>query len=262
MKLPLEHIRTDGGTVATDILKAMMEQFFADKGVDARQAQQEALADPDRRAVYERGKRLRDDFDGFLEDSQLYKSRLIKRTMPTRKRRTRQEIDAIKDVIYRVLQAENPQTVRQVFYQLAGFHQVIPKMENQYKNTVVRLLKEMRLDGTVPWSWITDSSRSVYQVNTYDSMEQALEDMQRLYRRSLMDAMNRRVEIWIEKDALAGVVMPITEEWGVPLYPAKGYASLTFLHQAAETADNWYSHRKKITKIYYFGDYDPTLSRV
>ena len=42
------------------------------------------------------------------------------------------------------------------------------------------------------------------------------------------------VEIWLEKDALAGVVYTITERWDVPLYVTRGYPSLSYLYDAAE----------------------------
>ena len=42
------------------------------------------------------------------------------------------------------------------------------------------------------------------------------------------------VEIWLEKDALAGVVYPVTSMYDVPLMVARGYASLSFLYSAAE----------------------------
>ncbi len=175
-----------------------------------------------------------------------------------RRRRTPAQIQAIKDAICDVLARDCPQTVRQVFYQLASRLQIIPKTENEYKNTVVRLLKELRLNGTVPWSWITDSSRSFYQARTTDSMKQTLQDTLQVYRRNLLDTMDRRVEIWLEKEALVGVIQPETHPWGVPLYPCRGYASLSFLHDAAETIAGWWDDRRQATSIYYFGDHDPS----
>ena len=62
------------------------------------------------------------------------------------------------------------------------------------------------------------------------------------------------VEIWCEKDALAGVLMTETEIYDVPLMVAKGYASLSFLHSAAMTI----RAKKKPTYIYHFGDLDPS----
>jgi hypothetical protein len=62
------------------------------------------------------------------------------------------------------------------------------------------------------------------------------------------------VEVWLEKDALAGVVYPVTSMYDVPLMVARGYASLSFLHSAAE-----YINRLEVpTYIYHFGDFDPS----
>jgi hypothetical protein len=62
------------------------------------------------------------------------------------------------------------------------------------------------------------------------------------------------VEVWCEKDALAGVLMEETEPYDVPLMVAKGYASLSFLHSAAMMI----RAKKKPAHIYHFGDLDPS----
>jgi hypothetical protein len=51
-------------------------------------------------------------------------------------------------------------TVRQVFYQLVA-RGVIEKTEEQYQGTVIRLMTEMRLDGSLPYSLVVDESRRV-----------------------------------------------------------------------------------------------------
>jgi hypothetical protein len=58
------------------------------------------------------------------------------------------------------------------------------------------------------------------------------------------------VEIWLEEDALAGVISSITEMYDVRLMVASGYASISFLHEAAQ-------HLKYVDKptfIYHLGD--------
>jgi hypothetical protein len=60
------------------------------------------------------------------------------------------------------------------------------------------------------------------------------------------------VEVWCEKDALAGVLMEETEPYDVPLMVARGYASVSFLHSAAEAIDA----KDKPAYIYHFGDLD------
>jgi hypothetical protein len=62
------------------------------------------------------------------------------------------------------------------------------------------------------------------------------------------------VEIWCEKDALAGVLLEETRVYDVPLMVAKGYSSITFLHSAAKAIQA----KGKPAYIYHFGDLDPS----
>jgi hypothetical protein len=62
------------------------------------------------------------------------------------------------------------------------------------------------------------------------------------------------VEVWLEKDALAGVLTPVTEMYDVPLMVARGYASLSFLHGSAE----YIAALNVPTFIYHLGDFDPS----
>ena len=62
---------------------------------------------------------------------------------------------------------------------------------------------------------VTDQTRWQRKPTSYDSLALALSHMQAFYRRNLWLAQDNYVEIWIEKEALAGVVYPITEKWDV-----------------------------------------------
>ena len=75
-----------------------------------------------------------------------------------RRRRTAAEMDRIREAIYTITSAMHPMSVRQVFYQLTT-QGVIQKTEKEYKQTVIRLLRDMRLDDDLPFSWIADNSR-------------------------------------------------------------------------------------------------------
>jgi hypothetical protein len=69
---------------------------------------------------------------------------------------------------------------------------------------------------------------------TFDSVEDALRNTAAFCRKALWNEADSYVEIWLEKDALAGVVYPVTSMYDVPLMVARGYASLSFLYSAAE----------------------------
>ncbi len=169
------------------------------------------------------------------------------------KRRTRSEIDALRNAMVRVVREIQPATVRQVFYQLVsrGF---VAKTEAEYKSTVVRLLAEMRRQKEIPFDSIADNTRWVRKPPSYSSLGDMLVESQQLYRRAVWDDQDAYVEIWLEKDALSCVLYEETAEFDVPLMVTRGYPSISYLHEAAEAMSAF----KKPAYLYYFGDYDPS----
>jgi hypothetical protein len=168
-------------------------------------------------------------------------------------RRSKATVTSIRDAIHDILEEDNPQTVRQVFYALT-VRGVIKKAEIEYQRTVIRLLVEMREAGKIPFHWIADNTRWMRKPTTYVGLDACLKNTANFYRRDLWAAMPVYVECWCEKDALAGVLMEETEPYDVPLMVAKGYASISFLHSAAEAIEN----KNKPAYIYHFGDLDPS----
>jgi len=175
------------------------------------------------------------------------------RTRPTRSRRSPDEIDAIRGALFATLEADHPMTVRQVFYRLVT-QRVIEKTEAEYKHTVTRLLTELRLSRQIPFGWIADNTRWMRKPPSYSSLDHAIQQTASTYRRALWETQNAYVEVWLEKDALAGVLYDVTEPWDVPLMVTRGYASLSYLHGAAEVI----AEVDKPAYLYYFGDYDPS----
>jgi hypothetical protein len=149
-----------------------------------------------------------------------------------RPRRRKAEIDDIKTAIRNVVGEDPPMTVRQVFYQLV-VRSVIEKSEKEYQQTVIRLLTEMRLTGQVPFGWIVDESRRRRVTETYDTIAEALEATAKFYRRNALRESDDYVEIWLEKDALAGALWNVVSEYDVPLMVSRGMPSLTLLHGTA-----------------------------
>ena len=102
--------------------------------------------------------------------------------------------------------------------------------------------------------WLADNTRWERKPRTFGGVEEALEDAARLYRKALWRDANSYIEIWLEKDALAGVIYPITALYDVPLMVARGYASLSFLHSAAEQM----ASLDIPVFVYHLGDFDPS----
>jgi hypothetical protein len=169
-----------------------------------------------------------------------------------RHRSTKSEVEARRTALYSIISTMRPMTVRQVFYQ-ATVRGCVEKSEAGY-NKVQTDLVIMRKEGSLPYHWLADNTRWQRKPNTFDSIEEALKETARFYRKSLWADADAYVEIWLEKDALAGVVYPVTQEYDVPLMVARGYASLSFLHSAAEYINDLVVR----TYIYHLGDFDPS----
>src|SRR5262245_14882739 len=172
---------------------------------------------------------------------------------PRRPRRTKAAVASVRDAIKDILEPNNPQTVRQVFYALT-VRGAIAKQEVEYKRTVLRLLTEMREAGEIPFEWIADNTRLMRKPSSFIGVEACLNSCAEHYRRSVGTAMPAYVEIWVEKDALAGVILEETRVYDVPLMVARGYSSISFLHSAAMAI----KARKKPAYVFHFGDYDPS----
>ncbi len=76
-----------------------------------------------------------------------------------------------------------------------------------------------------------------------------------LYRADLWALSDYSCEVWCESRSIASVVQKDCAELAVDLYPCGGFASLSFIHEAAEAHNRADDGRPLI--IFYIGDYDP-----
>jgi hypothetical protein len=143
-------------------------------------------------------------------------------------------------------------TVRQTFYQ-ATVRSLVPKTEHGYA-MVQNDLTLMRRRGELEYGWLADHTRWQRKPPTFDGIAAALNATAVFYRKDLWARADCYVEIWLEKDALAGVVMPVTSRYDVPLMVARGYASLSFLHSAA----SYIAGLDVPAFVYHLGDFDPS----
>lgn len=165
-----------------------------------------------------------------------------------RYRRTNAELAQIDAAILDIAEAENPTTARGLFYRVVS-RGLVDKTEAGY-GVVQRQTLKLRRGGVLPYGWITDGSRLRLKPATWSSTQAALENTARMYRRDLWIDQDVHVEIWTEKDAIRGVVYPVTSDYDVPLLIARGYSFETFLHETAEEINGI----GKDAVIYQLGD--------
>ena len=146
-------------------------------------------------------------------------------------------------------------TVRGIFYVLVGLG-VVPKDEQTGYKVVQRQVLAMRRADLLPWSFIADESRWRRKPDTYHDADDFLESMIRHYRRDLWQSQKVRIEIWMEKDALAGVLSAVIRAWDVSLMVSRGQSSDTFIYSAAEAARVAWEEEGVKTFIYTLYDFD------
>jgi len=174
------------------------------------------------------------------------------RAIKSRSRRTKAEMVLLKDAIIDILADYHPMTVRQVFYRMVA-RGLISKDERSYR-AIQRLLLGLRETERIPYEYIADLTRWMRKPRTYTDADSMLRISIETYRKSLWLRQPAYVEIWLEKDALAGIVYDITQQFDVPLMVLRGFSSVTFLHEAALA----YRGIGKPVYVYHLGDWDPS----
>jgi hypothetical protein len=179
----------------------------------------------------------------------VYGTSPIKRT-----RRTRAEIEALDAALIEIVEAFSPVTVRQVFYQAVN-RSLVPKSESKGYRVVQRRLVALRASWEIPHGAIVDGTRYVHGYRRYDDLDEFTTYAAGLYRKDYWATSEVNVEVWLEKDALKGVLVPtVVDECGLGLHVTRGFASITYLQEAAEQieADG------RPTHVYVLTDFDPS----
>ena len=169
-----------------------------------------------------------------------------------RQRATKAEMEERAEFLIDYASEHGPVTVRGLYYQaevasLPG----ISKDDKDYAKVQRQVLK-LRREGRLSYSDIADATRWMRKPTTHDSVEEALKATARLYRKNLWLNADDYVEIWVEKDALAGVIYPITSLYDVPLMVTRGFSSETFAYEAVAAREG----DRRTYYVYYLGDFD------
>jgi hypothetical protein len=155
-----------------------------------------------------------------------------------RRRATRDEMAERARFFIRYAARHSPVTVRQLYYRAAveGI-QGIDKTDAGYIK-VQRQVLNLRREKRLPYRHIADATRWMRKPITWDSIADALRATAETYRKALWRDCGNELEIWLEKNALAGVIYPVTSQYDVPLMPTVGFTSETFAFEAVEGADS------------------------
>jgi hypothetical protein len=146
-------------------------------------------------------------------------------------------------------------TLRQLYYQLVS-RDVVPNNVKEYKK-LGNLLKEGRMAGVVDWSAIEDRLRKPKSPNEWRSPEEALETIEEVFALRRQDGQPVYMEVWVEKDALSGVLERVTRPFHVPIMVNRGYSSASAMYDAYRRFERAID-REQSVRIIYLGDFDPS----
>ena len=165
------------------------------------------------------------------------------------------QLKTLKGEIINLAKEFGPIGVRGLYYQAvcAG---VLDKTESDY-NLLQRQVTQLRISGDIGWDLITDCSRNVQTVSTWDNIQEIIDTATRQFKLDIWKDQECRVQIWLEKEGLAPLLEDIIERFRVPIYPSKGFSSLSFTRKAALEAVEWLEAGQKVF-VLQFGDYDPS----
>lgn len=146
-------------------------------------------------------------------------------------------------------------TLRQLYYQFVA-RALIANRDREYKR-LGSIVNDARLAGRIGWNRITDRTRNLRGIYHVDDVEQAVKETAEQFALDLWANQPWRLEVWVEKDALVGVIGQMADELDVPYFSCRGYTSQSELWTAAMRVVRYLKDGKRV-KIIHLGDHDPS----
>lgn len=146
-------------------------------------------------------------------------------------------------------------TLRQLYYQFVA-RGYIANRQTEYKR-LGSIVNDGRLAGLIDWDYIVDRTRNLQSLAHWRHPRQIMDAVAQQYRHELWAQQPYRVEVWIEKDALVGVIAGACQRNDVAYFSCRGYTSQSELWGAAQRLIG-YEKNGQETVIIHLGDHDPS----
>lgn len=147
-------------------------------------------------------------------------------------------------------------SLRQLYYQFVS-RDLIPNNDREYKK-LGAAIANARLAGLISWEAIEDRNRAPHMPYINEDHASIAASLRHAFSADMWQDQPRRVEVWVEKDALSSVVGRACDRFSVPYLACKGYLSASEVYRAAMRAEAAYEERDQPTLIIHLGDHDPS----
>ena len=146
-------------------------------------------------------------------------------------------------------------TLRQLYYQFVA-RGLLQNNQAEY-NRLGTIISDGRLCGLIPWDKLVDRTRNLMGVTTYKSPTEVLKLAASSYKRDLWQEQDWRPEVWVEKEALTGVVSGICNKLRVDFFAVRGYNSQSEQWRAGQRLAQYVRDGQRPI-IFHLGDHDPS----
>ena len=164
-------------------------------------------------------------------------------------------IEIVQGIISEYQAAGYDLTLRQVYYQcVARDH--IPNTLQSYKR-LGGIIDDARYAGLIDWTSITDRTRNMKSNSHWNDPSDILDAVANQYQIDKWSDQPRRVEVWVEKDALVGIVGQVASELDVAYFSCRGYTSSSELWAASQRLKRYIINGQEPLVI-HLGDHDPS----
>jgi len=144
-------------------------------------------------------------------------------------------------------------TLRQLYYQLVT-QNIISNTEKSYSH-LSTLISNARLVGITDWSAIEDRVRMPRRQSEFEDLEDLISVAVQSYRLPRWQGQEYYAELWVEKDALAGVLSPLASEFHVTMMVNRGYSSQSAMF---DSSTRFLGKGTQKPILFYLGDLDPS----
>ena len=146
-------------------------------------------------------------------------------------------------------------TLRQLYYQFVA-RGLITNTDKDYKR-LGGVINDARLAGYLDWDYIVDRTRNVRSLPHWNSPAEIVEAVSRQYRIEKWADQPVRIEVWIEKDALVGVLDAVCPGLDVDYFSCRGYTSQSEIWGAAQRLREYLNAGQRVV-VLHLGDHDPS----
>lgn len=146
-------------------------------------------------------------------------------------------------------------TLRQLHYQFVSKDFYANTQANY--NKLGDVISEARMCGLIDWNSIEDRTRGLRGQNYFKHPKQAVKSVLERYQLDKWQGQPYRPEVWIEKDALIGIIEPICLELGVDYFGCRGYNSQSEQWRAGRRFARYFQSGQ-MPIVFHLGDHDPS----